>query len=149
MRALAAAPRQAGPLLKDRLRPAPGKPLSAAALARLIAQLDDDDFDARERAQAALEKEGESAEPALVKALAGEAPPERKRRVRDLLARLRPRKVPADMIRPLRAVEVLEWIATPEARKVLARLAGGRPDAILTREAKASLLRLKRTAHKH
>jgi hypothetical protein len=44
----------------------------------------------------------------------------------------------------LRAVEVLEANATPEARAVLAELAAGPAADALTREAKASLQRLAR-----
>lgn len=51
---------------------------------------------------------------------------------------------PADggRLRLLRAIEVLECAATPEARRVLKRLAGGEPRALLTREARAALERL-------
>jgi hypothetical protein len=44
----------------------------------------------------------------------------------------------------LRALEVLEHIATPEAQQVLKTLATGAPEARLTQEAKASLARLAR-----
>ena len=44
----------------------------------------------------------------------------------------------------LRGLEVLEHIATPEAKQVLQKLAAGAPDARLTREAKAALQRLER-----
>jgi hypothetical protein len=47
-----------------------------------------------------------------------------------------------ERLQALRAVEVLERIGTPEARKVLETLATGAPAARLTREAKASLGRL-------
>ena len=45
-------------------------------------------------------------------------------------------------LRALRAVEVLEWIATKEARALLLELAKGAPDARLTREAAAACKRL-------
>jgi hypothetical protein len=47
------------------------------------------------------------------------------------------------VLRTIRAVEVLEHIATPAARDLLAELAKGAPGARLTVEAKASLERLK------
>ena len=50
----------------------------------------------------------------------------------------------AEQLRPLRAVLVLEQVATPAARDVLRELAKGMPAARLTREAKASLERLDR-----
>jgi hypothetical protein len=47
-----------------------------------------------------------------------------------------------ELLRGVRAVEVLERAGTPEARQLLAALAGGAPGALLTREAAASLQRL-------
>jgi hypothetical protein len=47
-------------------------------------------------------------------------------------------------LRQARAVEVLEHIATPQAREVLRQLAAGAPGAWLTREAKAALERMER-----
>jgi hypothetical protein len=46
------------------------------------------------------------------------------------------------MLRPTRAVELLERLGTPEARQALAALAGGAPEAPLTLQAKAALRRL-------
>jgi hypothetical protein len=51
--------------------------------------------------------------------------------------------VPAgEALRALRALEVLERVATPESAQVLAAVARGAPEARLTREAHASLGRL-------
>jgi hypothetical protein len=47
-----------------------------------------------------------------------------------------------EQLRITRAVEVLEWLATPEANRLLDELAKGAPDARLTREAAAARLRL-------
>jgi hypothetical protein len=44
----------------------------------------------------------------------------------------------------MRAIELLECVGSPAARKVMERLAAGSPDARVTREASASLARLKR-----
>jgi hypothetical protein len=43
------------------------------------------------------------------------------------------------MLRPRRAVEVLERAGTAEARQLLEHLAEGEPEAFLTREARAAL----------
>ena len=51
-------------------------------------------------------------------------------------------------LRALRAVEVLEYIGTTEAKKLLMALAQGAAEARLTREAKASLKRLAKHARK-
>ena len=52
--------------------------------------------------------------------------------------------MPPEALRGVRGVQVLEMIANPEARKVLAVLAGGAAGARLTQEAQASLERLAR-----
>src|SRR5262249_20828362 len=65
---VAAAPTQAVPFLGEALPPA--APADDKRLARLIADLDDDEFATRERAAAELERLGEAALPALRKALA-------------------------------------------------------------------------------
>jgi hypothetical protein len=46
-------------------------------------------------------------------------------------------------LRTLRAVEILEQVATPEAVRLLGRLAAEDPGARRTREAKAALERLR------
>jgi TolA-binding protein len=45
-------------------------------------------------------------------------------------------------LRAIRCVELLEQLATPEARRILQELAQGFPDARLTQEARISLQRL-------
>jgi RNA polymerase sigma factor (sigma-70 family) len=118
------------------------RPVAAAdprRVARLAADLDSERFGVRQKATRELEALGESAAPALHKALAGPLPLEARRRVEQVLSRQRGAPPQA-----LRAVEVLEHIGTPEARQLLQALARGVPEARLTREAKASLQRLAR-----
>jgi hypothetical protein len=63
--------------------------------------------------------------------------------VENLLARLE--AAPSgEWLRALRAIELLEYFATPEARASLEGLAEGAPEARLTQEAKAALERLER-----
>jgi hypothetical protein len=50
--------------------------------------------------------------------------------------------IPPRELRALRAVEVLEWVATPEARAHLLKMTKGVPGARLTREALAAGKRL-------
>jgi hypothetical protein len=50
----------------------------------------------------------------------------------------------AEVLRGLRSVEVLEHVGNAEARRVLAALAGGGPEALVTVEAGAALARLER-----
>jgi hypothetical protein len=108
-------------------------------VARYIAQLDDDAFIVRERAAAKLAQLGKAIKPILVKALDETTSAEVGNRLRGLLKPLE--GMPADDIRAVRAVEVLEWIADEAARKALAKLAeeGG---ALLKQEAGRALKRL-------
>lgn len=127
--------------LAGRLQPV--APVSPGEVAKAIADLDGDSFEGRQEASARLAELHEMALPALTKALAGEATPEARRRMKKLLHALDVgHRSPARM-RELRAVEILERIGTAEARRVLARLAAGIPEAILTLEALASLARSK------
>jgi WD40 repeat protein len=140
--ALAAEPGQAVPLLKARLRPvAPPEP---ERVTRLLTELESKRFTVRQRAAHELEGLGDLAEPALEKLLAAKPPLETRQRVEAILERLRGPTGPGDMLRALRAVEVLERISSPPARAVLRALAGGAPGHRVTEEARASLARLSR-----
>jgi hypothetical protein len=139
--ALADAPGQALPFLRARLPPAAAV---APRVPRLIADLDADAFPVRERATAALGRMGRLAEPALREALRRRLAPEARRRVEQLLETLNEAGTPPEQAREVRAVEALEQAGTREAEGLLRDLARGAPEALLTREAKASLERLDR-----
>jgi hypothetical protein len=143
---LAAADPSVVAFLAQRLRPVPR--VEGERLTRLIAELDSDRFETRDRAAEELQRLGERAEPALRQALAGRSSLEVRRQLKTLLERLEAGTISSEQLHMLRAVEVLETIGTTEARAVLEHLAGGAPSALLTREAKASLERLgqRRTA---
>jgi WD40 repeat protein len=142
MRELAASPAQAAELLGRSLKPV-GKE-QAERIARLVRDLDSDTFAERERASAALEELGEDAAEALRKALDDKPSPEVRRRAEELLGRLRGKAPSPERLRGLRAVQVLEWIGSPEARRTLKAVAEGPADAELTRAAKAALACLKK-----
>jgi hypothetical protein len=133
---LAAAPRQVVPVFRGQLRPVVAA--DAERVGRLMADLDSDSFPTRDNARRELQKMGEGALPALLKALASQPSLELRRRVEDLLARL----TGAEHLYALRALEVLEHIGNPEARQVLETVAGGLAEAWLTGEARKSLQRL-------
>jgi hypothetical protein len=116
------------PFLKDHLQP------DLQGVPQLVADLDADAFAVRQKAAEELEKLGVATEPALRKALKGQPSIELKRRIEQLLDRLR--------LEVLRALEVLERLDTPESRQLLEKLAAGPGDAWLTKEAKASTRRL-------
>jgi WD40 repeat protein len=140
---LMAGAKQSVPFLQTHLKPV--AILSAAEqkrIAQLIAGLDAEAFDGRERANQELEKLAETAEPELRKALAGQPTPEISRRVELLLEKLQePAKI-RERLRLLRASEVLEKIGSSEARQILKTLANGAPEARLTQDARGALERL-------
>jgi hypothetical protein len=139
---LAASPRDSIPFLAKNLRPA--VPPDNEQLARWIADLDSAVFADREKATRELERQAELAEPLLRKTMAADPAPEVRRRIEGLLNKLPAPVTSGETLRALRAMEVLEHIATPGARQLLEKLAAGAPEARLTREAKAALDRLQR-----
>jgi WD40 repeat protein len=136
---LARAPAQTVPFLRERV-----KPVSAEKMARLMKELDSDQFEVRIRARKELAQMGRCAEPSLRKLLASKPPLEVRRRVEELLALLADPTAPPEYLRSLRAAEVLEKIGSIEARRLLQALAGGIEEAELTQQVKASLARLAR-----
>src|SRR5262249_51815945 len=136
--ALAGAPRLTVPFLREQLRSAP--PVDPRRLARLIDELDDDQFAVRLRAATELQKIGEQAEAALRRALEGKPSLEVHRRVEELLKRLE--QPTPERLQAQRAMEVLVRIGTPAARRLLQSLAGGLADSWTTRDAKEALDRL-------
>src|SRR5262249_33888667 len=100
-------------------------------------------FTIRQNALKEMEAVGDVAAPAVRAALAANPSPEVARRLQGLLAKWDAAALPAETVRDLRGVEVLEVIKTPDARALLAEVAQGDPAARLTREAAESLGRLK------
>src|SRR5262249_52714130 len=139
---LVAAPEQATQLFSGRLKAAVA--VDAKRVGELIKDLDSDQFAARSKAAEQLDECGEAALPIVRKALKGKLSLEARRRLEAIQARFEGPVSAPELLRTLRAIEVLEHIGTPDARKVLARLSEGAPDATITTEAKASLERLAR-----
>ncbi len=140
---LAAAPRQAVPFLRRRLRPA-APPADLARAAALIADLDNERFKVRDQATHALEKLGRWAAPALRAALEAGPTPEPRLRLERLLARVQNADPTPQELRFSRAVVVLEQDPGSEGRRVLEGLAAGAVAALETQDAKAALGRLAR-----
>jgi WD40 repeat protein len=139
---LAGAGDQAAAFLKEHLKPVP-KP-DAQRAAKLLTDLEADDFTVRQLAAAELKRLGRAVEPDLRRRLADKPTPDLRKQLEELLAALT--KVPFDgeQIRALRSLLVLERIGTPAARAILKDLAGGAEAADLTRGAKGALERLDR-----
>src|SRR5205823_3131596 len=110
-----------------------------------LADLDSDQFRVRQAAEQKLRALGELAESALRAALKAGPSLERRRRIEAVLTILDPTgTVHGELLRELRAVQVLERIGSPEARRVLEALAQGVESARLTRAAKGAVTRLAR-----
>jgi hypothetical protein len=139
---LAAAPKAVLPVLQERLKPV-GK--TAPRICELVADLESQRFEVRNKACEELEKLGEQAEAAL-RQLAKKKPSlEVQRRLDALLNKLEGPELPAAKLQVLRAVEALELAGTAEARQLLDTLAKGEDEAWLTRHAKTALERLARS----
>jgi RNA polymerase sigma factor (sigma-70 family) len=139
---LAADPEATTALFGRELRPVVR--VDESRLASLMADLDSQDFAAREKSTQELGKLGELAEGRLRKTLAARPTLEVRRRVEGLLQKLQGPITSPERLRALRALEVLEQIGTREAKQVLEKIARGAPGARLTEEAKVSLERLAR-----
>jgi WD40 repeat protein len=141
---LTGTPQQAVTLLRSRLRPVAH--VSAERLQALVADLDAKEFARRDAATKELAALGNVAEAALEK-LRDKPPSEEARRRAELLLdglAKRYTQFPSPALRAERALQVLEWLATPEARQLLETLAAGEPRARQTRLARAALERLTR-----
>jgi WD40 repeat protein len=139
---LASHPDEALPLLEKHLKPVPGPDL--VPIRKLVAQLDDEDFDTREDAEEKLKKVGYPAKRLLEEVVGSDkASLEQRRRARRLLAAIKvPAKVAEQLredVAQLRAMQVLEWIDSPRAREHLKALSEGDPDVALTRYARSAL----------
>ncbi len=113
--------------------------IDAEKVAGWVRQLDSDKFAQRQKAGEALAGLGPAAEAPLREALGKAGSAEVKRRLGQLL-----QGQEAEHRRLGYAVEVLEMIGTPAARRLLADLAEGASGSRLTREARAALGRLEK-----
>jgi WD40 repeat protein len=140
---LAAGGKPAVAFLKEQLS---SDPADERRVKQLIADLDADPFEVRDRAMRDLSNLGVQAQPLLQKALERPSSTEAQRRLETLLAKLpSPGAGPAGVeLRQLRALQALEYAGTAEARQVLHALADRGPDTPRGRVAKAALKRLAR-----
>jgi RNA polymerase sigma factor (sigma-70 family) len=136
---LVSSPEQAVSLLRDRVKPV--QPADPRRVEQLLRDLDSEDFDTRSKATTELEKIAEGAEPALRMRLAERPALETRQRILQALEAANS----YDRIRMLRAVQILEYVATSEAKQLLGEFTKGLPEARLTREAKAALERVAAT----
>jgi WD40 repeat protein len=138
--ALSGSPKESVQFLKEHARLPAGN--ATDRIPQLIAELDDGDFQVRERASEALEQLGRAAHPALRKALESPSAEVRRRAERLLEKKGDPPALTAEELRTWRAIEVLVRIGTAEVRPVLRQLAEGKGSAALARDAAAALARV-------
>jgi RNA polymerase sigma factor (sigma-70 family) len=140
LRRLCAVPEQTLPLLRERLKPV--APPDPKRVRQLVAMLDSDDFPTRQQASEELAKRADAASGLLRQIMSKEKPSlEVRQRLRAILD---VQQNKPESLRTVRAVEVLEWIATPEAVRLLDELVKGAADARLTCEAVAARNRLRK-----
>ena len=137
---LSSHPSAAMRLFGARLKPRP--PVDAKRIDQLIKELDDESYATRERASQELGEVGLLAKAALeVAEKRGSL--EVRHRARDLLRKLGVgTSIAPDRLRARRAVEVLERIGTPAARKVLENMLKSKIDSALADSIRSSLERM-------
>jgi hypothetical protein len=146
VRTLVAGHKDSVAFLRQRLRQGPPA-VGEKQIRAWIADLDDNLFRVREAASRELDRLGEAAVPWLRQAAAAPRSAEAQRRVKALLKRRaaeREGKVAPERARLLRAVRVLEWAGTAEARRALQELAGSTPAGGVAEDARQALARLRR-----
>jgi WD40 repeat protein len=140
---LAAGAKPAVDFLKEALG---SKPPPEETVKKLIADLDAEQFEVRERATEQLSDLGRMAQPLLQKALDGKPSAEMRRRLEKLVTKLlnpAPGRTPEEL-RQIRAVQALEYGGSSEARQLLQSLAEKEPETALSLAAKAARKRLAR-----
>jgi WD40 repeat protein len=138
---LVAAGDKAADFLRGKLKPATMP--SPARLARLVRDLDSDDFSTRERAAEELTDYPSDSLKEIGTALSKAKSAEAKQRARRILSQLRRGIPPPERLAALRAIQALERIGTAAAERVLATLATGAAAAVQTQDAKAAFARLR------
>jgi hypothetical protein len=139
--ALAADEKTALAVLTRDLRPAVGR--QAEAFRRLLDDLGSEEFAIRSRASERLNALGKEAEADVRRALLGELELEVRKRLEDAYYGPNLQRPSSEGLRQARAVQALERLGSPEARRLLRTLADGEADAFLTQEARAALARLR------
>ncbi len=115
-----------------------------AKVRQLLKGLDDDRFEVREAASRELEKLGPATHAALRQTLEGKPSAEVRRRLESLLEKAGSISQSPDLLRRLRAIQVLEAIGSKEARNLIAEIASGVSHAPETLAAKEVIERLAR-----
>jgi WD40 repeat protein len=137
---LSRAPHAALSVFQERFLPASAS--EAAQIRAWIAELESDKYKVREQATTALAQLGDFAQLALEKVLDTRPKLETRRRVELLLDKIDKQPPSPQRLQQERALLVLQWIGTPEAKRLLEALAQGAPETWLTEQAKAACWRM-------
>lgn len=141
---LLAAPTELLALCRKELKPAPGKTLSEAEMEQLIAQLGSNTFAERQAATQRLTTQSLGIRAFLIRMINTTVDREIHRRLRQVLrAQSRISPVESELLRSLRALEMLERLGTAEARRIVETLAGGNANSRQTLDAVATLRRMR------
>jgi RNA polymerase sigma factor (sigma-70 family) len=139
---LLAAPAEAIKLIGSKVKPV--ETLDPKQMATLVADLDSPIFATRQQASKGLAEIGRPALKALRDIAETSESVEVRKRAIDLIKQIDINgPISAKELREVRAVEVLTWIGTSEAKELLAVLARGESSAPLTSAAQSALKRLK------
>ncbi len=131
--------------LRERLKPV-AKP-EPGRVAKLIAELDGDEFATRDRAAKELEGFGGAVVGDLRRALTTAPSAEARRSLGAILDRLERPTPTGRELQELRAIEALEYLGDARGRLLLEALAGGASGARLTEEARRAARRLGLSSH--
>jgi WD40 repeat protein len=134
---LAESPDKTLTVFKEKLKPLPSPDLTRVP--RLLADLDNEEFEVREAAFKELQALGPVIEGKLRQILYGKPTLEVRKRVEMLVSEIHHRPLPAAELRQIRALQVLEWIDMPAAMALLEPLAHGAPKLRITQDAEAAL----------
>jgi hypothetical protein len=137
---MAAFPAETTALLKSKLKPV--EPADPKELQRLLEDLNSDQYQVRQKASVQLEKLADLAGAALRAKLEAKPSLEMRKRIETLLDKLDGPVTLPELLRALRAVELLELIGTPAARQALEPLAKGATGHRVTEAAQGSVSRL-------
>jgi WD40 repeat protein len=138
--AMAADPKKTVEFLGTRLPS--WRAVSVERIKSWVVDLDSDRYADRDRAQSELQSHFDQSEEALRKTLAGYVSAEVRSRINRILDASFAAVPQPDLLRDLRATEVLEQIGTPEARALLHHLAEGTVSTRTSCDAAESLKRL-------
>jgi RNA polymerase sigma factor (sigma-70 family) len=136
---LADDPKAAVALFRQHITPAIG--IDDATLDRIVEELDSKQFEARRKASEELDRLGDTAIAGVKRRLAKAQSLELRRRLELFLTKWDRDEPTAERLREVRALQLMEELATPEALALLRDLARGNGNARRTEEAAQALAR--------